>query len=72
MLTGQGPSKQNEAFYFTEGTLSAVCIGDWKYRLNDQPDGRTGGTVKLDRPLLTNLRLGPFERMAWPKGRDGA
>jgi hypothetical protein len=43
MLTGQGPSKRNEVFYFTEGTLSAVRIGDWKYRLTDQPDGWTGG-----------------------------
>ena len=72
MLTGQGPSKRNEVIYFTEGTLSAVRLGDWKFRLTDQPDGWTGGTVKLDMPLLTHLRLDPFERMGFPKGRDGA
>jgi arylsulfatase A-like enzyme len=72
MLTGQGPSKRNEVIYFTEGTLSAVRLGDWKFRLTDQPDGWTGGTVKLDMPLLTNLRLDPFERMNFPKGRDGS
>ncbi|MDB5378993.1 MAG: sulfatase [Rubritepida sp.] len=72
MLTGQGPTSRNEVFYFTEGTLSAVRIGDWKFRLTDQPDGWTGATVRLDMPLLTNLRLDPFERMGFPRGQNGA
>jgi arylsulfatase A-like enzyme len=72
MLTGQGPSSRNEVFYFTEGTLSAVRIGDWKYRFTDQPEGWLGSTVRLDMPVLTNLRLDPFERMGWPRGQNGA
>ena len=72
MLTGQGPSTRKEIFYLTESTVSAVRLGDWKYRLTDQPDGWIGSTQKLDAPLITNLRLDPFERMQFTKGRDGA
>lgn len=62
LITGKGKSKRNEVFYFTEGTLGAVRIGDFKYRLTDQPNGWFGGTVKVDWPILVNLRLDPFER----------
>jgi len=72
MLTGKGPSNRHEVFYFAEGTLGAVRIDDWKFRLIDQPDGWTGGTTHLDMPLLTNLRLDPFERMMMQKGNMGS
>jgi arylsulfatase A-like enzyme len=61
-LTGKGPSKRQEVYYFAEGTLGALRIGDYKYRFIDQPSGWLGGTVKVDWPLLTNIRLDPFER----------
>src|SRR5262249_42862756 len=32
------------------------------YRFIDQPNGWLGGTVKVDWPILTNIRLDPFER----------
>ena len=62
LITGKGPSKRNEIFYFAESTLGAVRIGDYKYRFIDQPGGWLGGTVKVDWPILVNLRLDPFER----------
>ena len=40
-------------------------IDDYKYRFIDQPSGWLGGTVKVDWPILTNLRLDPFERTGW-------
>ena len=49
-------------FYFAETTLGAVRIGDYKYRFIDQPQGWLGNTVKVDWPILTNLKLDPFER----------
>src|SRR5262245_46492884 len=61
-LTGKSPSKREEIFYFAEGTLGAVRIGDYKYRFIDQPGGWLGGTIKVDWPLLVNVRLDPFER----------
>lgn len=62
MITGKGPSRRNEIYYFAETTLGAVRIGDYKYRFIDQPQGWLGNTVKVDWPILVNLRLDPFER----------
>ena len=62
LITGKGPSKRNEIFYFAESTLGAVRVGNFKYRFIDQPNGWFGGTVKMDWPGLINLRLDPFER----------
>ena len=72
VLTGKGPSNRHEIFYFAEGTLGAVRIDDWKFRMIDQPDGWLGGTVHLDWPILSNLRLDPFERMQFAKGNNGS
>jgi arylsulfatase len=55
-----------------EGTLGAVRLDDWKYRFIDQPDGWIGGTVHVDWPILSNLRLDPFERMEFQKGNIGS
>jgi arylsulfatase A-like enzyme len=70
MITGKGPSARKEIFYFTESTLSAVRINDYKYRFTDQPSGWLGSTVKLDWPVLVNLRLDPFERTGMFNGKD--
>ena len=72
LITGKGPSARNEIFYFTEGTLSAVRLGDYKYRFTDQPTGWFGATVKVDWPVLTNLRLDPFERTGIPTTTTGS
>jgi arylsulfatase A-like enzyme len=70
LITGKGPSARDEILYFTEGTLSAVRINDFKYRFTDQPSGWLGATVKVDWPILTNLRLDPFERTGMYNGKD--
>ncbi len=67
LITGKGPSKRHEIFYFGESTLGAVRIDDFKYRFIDQPKGWLGAKNHLDVPTLTNLRLDPFERMDWPE-----
>ena len=72
LLTGRGPSNRHEVFYFAEGTLGAVRIDDIKFRLIDQPEGWLGGTVHLDWPILSNLRLDPYERMQFAKGNTGS
>ena len=66
MITGKGPSNRHEIYYFTESTLSAVRIDDYKFRFTDQPGGWLGGTTKVDWPILTNIRLDPFERTGMP------
>src|SRR5450756_739323 len=39
LITGHGPSKRTEIFYFTGMTLAAVRIGDFKCRFTDQSNG---------------------------------
>jgi arylsulfatase A-like enzyme len=70
LITGKGPSARHEVFYFTESTLSAVRINDFKYRFTDQPGGWLGSTVKVDWPILVNLRLDPFERTGMYDGKN--
>jgi len=65
LITGKGPSARHEIFYFAESTLGALRVDDFKYRFVDQPNGWFGGTVKPAWPILTNLRLDPFERSGW-------
>jgi len=70
LITGKGPSKRHEIYYFTETTLGAVRIDDFKYRFTDQPNGWLGATLKVDWPILTNLRLDPYERTGMFNGKD--
>jgi arylsulfatase len=72
LITGKAPSARHEIFYFTEGTLSAVRVNDYKYRFTDQPNGWLGATLKVDWPILVNLRLDPFERTGMPSGDKGS
>jgi len=68
MLTGQGPSNRDVLYYFTGADLGAIRIGDFKYRFTDQPNGWFGETVDLGWPIITNLRLDPFERAGFSTG----
>jgi arylsulfatase A-like enzyme len=63
MLTKGAKSARNEIWYFTESTLAAARIGDYKYVFLDQPQGWFGPKVRLDWPGIVNLRLDPFEKM---------
>jgi len=65
-ITGKGPSNRHEIFYLGESSVGAIRIDDYKYQFIDQPKGWLGAKVHLDVPTITNLRLDPFERTAWP------
>jgi arylsulfatase A-like enzyme len=65
LITGAGPSRRKEVFYFAQSQLGAVRIGDWKYRFLDQPGGWFGSTVTVTLPIVSNLRLDPFERTSF-------
>ena len=61
LITGKGPSKRHEIFYFTESTLGAVRIDDYKYRFTDQPQrlARRHGQGRLadpDQPAPRSVR----------------
>jgi arylsulfatase A-like enzyme len=62
VLTGKGPSKRHEIFYFGGPHLGAVRIDDFKYQFYQQPYGWPGEKVTTDMPTIVNLRQDPFER----------
>jgi hypothetical protein len=66
MLTGNGPSKRHEIWYFAQTKLGALRYDNYKYQFIVQPQGWIGPSVYPNMPILTNLRQDPFERMGWP------
>jgi arylsulfatase A-like enzyme len=72
LLTGKGPTKRHEIFYFGGANLGAVRIDDFKFQFYDQPDGWPGPKVALDMPLLYNIRQDPFERTSIQNLGQGA
>jgi arylsulfatase len=68
LLTGQGPSKRHEVFYFAGPKLGALRIDDFKYQFLQQPYGWPGEKVTTDMPTNTNLRWDPFERTSSIRG----
>jgi arylsulfatase len=62
LLTGAGPTKRKELFYFGGPHLGAVRIDNFKFRFYDQPNGWPGAKVTTDMPTMVNLRQDPFER----------
>jgi arylsulfatase A-like enzyme len=62
LLTGKGPSKRHEIWYFGGPHLGAVRIDDFKFQFFQQPYGWPGEKVTTDMPSIVNLRQDPFER----------
>ncbi|MFZ0399279.1 MAG: arylsulfatase [Methyloceanibacter sp.] len=62
LLTGKGPSKRHEIWYFAESRLGGLRLDDFKYRFIDQPEGWPGPKVEINMPILTNIKQDPFER----------
>ena len=62
LLTGEGPSKRHELFYFGGPHLGAIRIDDFKYQFFQQPLGWPGPKVTTDMPTIINIRQDPFER----------
>jgi arylsulfatase A-like enzyme len=67
LITGAGPSKRHEVWYFAQTNLGALRYDNYKYQFLTQPEGWIGPIVRPNMPILTNLRQDPFERMNWPK-----
>jgi arylsulfatase A-like enzyme len=67
LITGQGPSKRHEVWYFAQTSLGAMRYDNYKYTFLVQPEGWIGPKVYPNMPILTNLLQDPFERMNWPE-----
>ena len=62
LLTGAGPSKRHEIYYFGGPHLGAIRIDDFKFQFIQQPWGWPGEKITTDMPTIVNLRQDPFER----------
>lgn len=70
LLLKQGKSKRMEYYYFTETVLHGMRYGDWKFLFKTQDKWFNGEQVNLTTPLITNLKLDPFERFHESRGFD--
>ena len=70
LLSGKGKSKRKEFYYFTETTLHGLRYGDWKFLFKSQDKWFNGVQQNLHTPLITNLKLDPFERFHDARGFD--
>jgi arylsulfatase len=70
LLTGNGPSKRHEIWYFGGPHLGAVRIDDYKFIFFQQPWGWPGEKVTTDMPVIVNLRQDPFERTPYMRGES--
>ncbi len=70
LITAKGPSKRKEFYYFTETTLHGLRYGDWKFLFKSQDKWFNGVQENLNTPLITNLKLDPFERFHEARGFD--
>jgi arylsulfatase A-like enzyme len=75
LITGKGPSRRHEVFYFGGPHLGAVRIEEYKFQFYQQPFGWPGEKVTTDMPTIVNLKWDPFERTPMIRGQslnDGA
>jgi len=70
LITGNGPSKRKEIFYFGGPHLGAIRLGDFKFQFYQQPWGWTGEKIDTDMPTIVNLRQDPFERTPSTRGES--
>jgi len=62
LLSGQGPGKRKEIFYFDDqGSLNAIRYGRWKIHFTLMTDWINGGK-QSGWPKVVDLRADPFER----------
>lgn len=70
ILTGKGPTNRKEFFYFTETKLHGMRWGDYKFLFTRQDRWFNGVQERLVTPVITNLKLDPFERFEEARGFD--
>jgi len=70
LLTGKGPSKRHELFYFSGPQLGALRVDDFKFQFLQQPYGWPGEKVTTDMPTIVNSAPGSVRADAVDPGRE--
>ena len=52
LITGKGPSKRHEIFYFGGASLGALRLDDFKFSFYQQPYGWPGEKITTDMPVM--------------------
>jgi len=68
MILNGGKTKRMEFYYWTETTLHGLRFGPWKMLFVDQENWFRSPQTVLSSPIITNLKLDPFERMYKSRG----
>jgi arylsulfatase len=72
LITGKGPTKRSEIWYFVETNLGGLRLDEFKYRFFDQPEGWPGPKVPVNMPIMVNIKQDPFERTPVTNLLEGA
>ncbi len=72
LITGKGPTKRQEIWYFVETNLGGLRLEEFKYRFFDQPEGWPGPKVPVNMPIMVNIKQDPFERTPVTNLLEGA
>jgi arylsulfatase len=67
MLTGKGPSKRHEFFYFAETEMTAIRVNNWKVHLAVKEEWLEAAK-KMPGGVLIDLKIDPFERSPESEG----
>jgi hypothetical protein len=59
-----------EFYYFTEAKFHGLRYGDWKLLFIEQDEWFRAPQLSLTTPIITNLKLDPFERFHEARGYD--
>src|SRR6185312_16379713 len=70
LITGKGPTKRHEIFYFGGAALGALRLDDFKFTFFQQPYGWPGEKITTDMPMMVNIRQDPFERTPSVRGES--
>jgi arylsulfatase A-like enzyme len=70
LLLNNGKSVRKDFYYFTETTFHGMRYGDWKLLFTRQDHWFRSPQLALSTPIITNLKLDPFERFTEARGYD--
>ncbi|MCP4073834.1 MAG: arylsulfatase [Hyphomicrobiales bacterium] len=70
ILLNGGKTKRKEFFYFTETKFHGVRYDNWKVQFIEQEKWFRAEQTTLTTPIITNLKLDPFERFHEARGYD--
>ncbi len=70
ILLRNGKTRRKDFYYFAESNFQGFRYGDFKFLYKSQDKWFNGVNETLTTPLITNLKMDPFERFHEARGYD--